>query len=105
MNVCTFFGRIGQEPKGDKVRRFSLAVDGYDFKSKEKKTDWIDMRYAGNCPLEQGQQIAVTGKLQKDEYEGKWYTYIWVDRIDLVSRPKGQEATEAVKDDDNDIPF
>jgi single-strand DNA-binding protein len=81
INTCTLTGNIGNDlelrhtPTGTAVLEFNLAVtSGFGDK---KKTNWIGLTLWGKTAesakahLGKGRKIAVTGRLDQDEWEDK----------------------------------
>lgn len=135
MNKVFLIGRvtsditINKSQSGNSMCNFSIAVDRYMGKDKEKATDFIRCnafgvtaetlgKYAGK-----GKQIAVEGNIKTGSYEKdgvKHYTQdVIVERIELLGgksegntqptqtapTPAPQAAPTAPVVDDGDVPF
>lgn len=96
------------------VANFTLAVDrAFD----RDKSDFINCVAWGKTAelvvqyMKKGRQLGVVGELNIDEYEGKYYTKVNVDRITFIDGKKEQEPEKDTKDDDfpmiddADVPF
>jgi single-stranded DNA-binding protein len=96
LNVCTFTGRVGQDPesKADgKLRTFGLAVTNYGGPEKGEVTMWLTCNLWGNKTkvadfISKGQKLTVSGSLENREYNDKWYWSLNVRDITLPDRPK-----------------
>lgn len=123
MQAITITGRVGKDAElrstqsGQQVCSFNVAVDqGWGDK---KVTNWFRVSYwgkrgAGIQPyLLKGQQVAVQGDLEFDEWEGKQQYNISANNVDLMggrsgdaSKPQtGGQRTEPETDLDDDVPF
>lgn len=83
MNEVLLVGRIGQEPEikyfssGAVKTSFSIATNRYDYKKKERVTDWHRVEVWGKTAefvgehFKKGSQVLVQGTLKKEEYTNK----------------------------------
>lgn len=96
MQCFIFTGRLGKDPQlkysqdGKAITKFSVAVPR-DFD--REKTDWFNVTVFGksaeNCAtyLKKGQKVGVQGRVEINEYEGKYYTGIIADRVEFGDKP------------------
>lgn len=132
MNQVILIGRLTKDPEiryiassGTAVTTFSLAVNR-DFKDKdgERKADFFNItvfgKIAENCAnyLAKGNQCAVRGRLQNEQWEKdgekRYATKIIADQVEFLT-PKGQEKSDMSNNsddfggfravDDEDVPF
>ena len=83
MNEVLLVGRLGQDVElkyfesGACKASFSMAINRYDYKKKEKVTDWHRVEVWGKnaefvCEhFKKGSQVLVQGTLKKEEYTNK----------------------------------
>jgi single-strand DNA-binding protein len=83
MKAVQVVGRLGQDISleqttgGTDIVNFDLAVDGYDYSAKEKKTDWISCVVAGKSAAflanyaHKGDTIVISGELRVEKYNSK----------------------------------
>ncbi len=136
MNSVILIGRLTKDPElryipnsGTAVTNFTIAVDR-PF-AKEKTADFFRVvvfgKSAENCSnyLSKGRQVAVSGRLQNNNYETqsgekRYTTEIIADRVEFLE-PKDKkpnsgnyqedkedslpEGFQALEDDDEEIPF
>ena len=125
MNKVTLVGRLGEDPKhqtaqsGKTFCKFSLATnDGF---GDNKKTNWHSCTAFGkvadiiNQYCKKGSELAVSGTLDYNKHEDKYYTNILVNDFTFIggknetSATQKQETFEPVGElNDNepdDIPF
>ena len=111
MNFSVFLGRLTADPElkttGDAVEYcdFTIAVDRYAGKGKDKETDFVPCRAWNQTAVfineffSKGQQIAIVGKMRFDKYEkdGKLNSYVSC-RVDqaFFSGPKRERMTEVI---------
>jgi single-strand DNA-binding protein len=105
MNVVNLIGRTTKDVEmkyfdNQKVRgRFTLALDRYMGKDKEKDTDYIDCECWGSTAetlaefVRKGKQVGITGNLrqqrwQTDSGESRSKLVVLVDRITFVDGKK-----------------
>ena len=125
MNRVSLIGRPTKEIElkftpntGLAIARFSIAVDNYNSKTKEKGADFIPVVVFGKRAetiaqyVDKGNQVAIAGHLHSGSYEDKegkkHYTMeVIADTVELLYNKK--KSTTADKDmtpvDDGDIPF
>ena len=109
MNTICLLGRLVRDPEtrytqsGKAVTNFTLAVDRqFD----RDKTDFINCTAWGKTAELVGQYVrksdllGVTGELNIDKHEDKYYTKVNVNKITFISGKK-RDTEEA----DNDVPF
>ena len=102
MNIWCGTGSLGQDPKlefvgANKVAKLTLSVAVYRTKD---KTDWIQVEMWGSNyngtvnnkrpqmyadRLMKGSRIGITGSLNIDKYNDKYYTKITASNIDMIS--------------------
>lgn len=112
MNVCSFVGRVGQDPKplGDNGARFSMAIDEYNSQTKSRETLWINCVAFGKTAetvknyVEKGRLVGITARYQVRKYQsgGEERTdhgFI-VDRLELL--PDGSQKRKAAAQEDED---
>jgi len=124
-NFC-ITGSLGQDPKLDyvganKVAKLTISVAVYRTKD---KTDWFQVEVWGSNfngtvnnkrpemyanRLTKGSRVGVSGSVHIDEYNGKYYTKVNANNIDMISGLKVNENqgsyTPPVKVLDSDLPF
>ena len=138
VNSVFLIGGVGKDPdirsmpSGDQVASLSVATtDKWKDKdgNAQERTEWHNVRVFGYAVgfvakhVAKGTQVAVQGKLRTDEYNGKKYTKILVDRggnIQVLSGWKDSDksgydvksdpqytGSQKVEDDPygDDIPF
>jgi single-strand DNA-binding protein len=122
MNVCTFTGNLGKDCRvasvgGTTVCNFNVAAKS-GFGEKEQ-TIWLNCALWGKQAesklpqyLLKGAQVAVSGELGTEEYEGKLSLTLRIGSISLVGgkrdgAPAGAapQAHAAPDDFERDIPF
>lgn len=97
LNVCTFSGRVGQDPetKADgKLKTFGLAVNNYGGANNPEVTMWIQVNLwqeRGKVAqyIKKGMKLTVTGELNVREYEGKQFYSLNAFRVVLPDRSEG----------------
>ena len=106
LNVVTFSGRLGADPEmryvqsGTAVTNFRMAVQ-----LAKEKTLWFDVTAWGklaetaNQYLEKGSRVAVSGRLDVDEWEGRDGTRrttqkIVANEVRFLDSKKKQDQTE-----------
>ena len=126
MNRVSLIGRPTKEialkftaNSGLAVARFTIAVDNYNRKTKEKGADFIPVVVNGKRAetiaqyVDKGNQVAIAGHIHTGSYEdveGKHYTMeVIADTIELLYNKKKTTTADTDKDatpvDDGDIPF
>ena len=124
MNRVSLIGRPTKEINlrlmpntGLAIARFTLAVDNYNSKTKEKGADFIPVVVFGKRAetiaqyVDKGNQVAITGHIHAGSYEdveGKHYTMeVIADNVELLYNKKKSDTAD--KDmtavGDKDIPF
>ena len=94
LNVCTFTGRVGQDPetKADgKLKTFGLAVTNYEGPNNPEATMWLQVNLWGDRGkvaqyIRKGMKLTITGSLHQREYDGKKYYNVNVERVVLPDR-------------------
>lgn len=113
MNSVTLIGNVGNDPeikKGQEwtIAKFSLATsEKYKNKKGEviQDTQWHQIDVNGGTAkiiekyVEKGDKICVVGKITYREHEGKYYTTIKANKIELLGRTQNKTEQEG------DIPF
>ncbi len=133
MQQLTIAGTIGKDAElrntqaGDAVAGFSVAVDnGKDTSGNKRDATWFDAslwgkRGTGLAPyLTKGTRVAITGRPQAREHNGKVYLGVNVDQITLLGGGQDRQQAQSgdgygaggrpsdggMQDDDlSDIPF
>tara|TARA_R110000851_G_scaffold39088_1_gene99752 strand:- start:710 stop:1057 length:348 start_codon:yes stop_codon:yes gene_type:complete len=115
MNSIQLLGRLGKDPerKGDSLVVASLATSTKY--NGEEKTQWHNLKaFKGTADVmdkyfKKGDMMACEGTVEYNEYEGKWYTSVIVNKVHFVGgKSNGDTAKPATaKEDafDDDIPF
>lgn len=115
MNKVTLVGRLGQDPEikesqgGKKYAKFSLATnDGF---GENKKTNWHSCTAFGKVAeiiekyVSKGSELALSGSIDYNKHEDKYYTNILVNDITLIGG-KSNATSEASSTNDYDpLPF
>ena len=120
MNSLNVTGRLGQDAKikagesGVETAKFSIFVKQYK-KGDSNAGFWLNVVHFKPNQflkdlLKQGQQVAISGRLDISSYNDKWYTNMLSNSIDVFSKgggePENNEAKVAdTKEDTNDLPF
>lgn len=124
MNKVILVGRLGQDPEhktansGTSFVKFSLATnDGY---GDNKKTNWHSCTAFGkvadiiNQYVSKGSEIAISGSIDYNKHEDKYYTGILVNDFTFIggksessssnqkAQPKDADISEDAQDD---LPF
>ena len=113
----TVIGRVGKdlEMKGP-VGKFSIATTNKWLKDGQKmeETTWFNCDLFGTMAtgvgpyIRKGEMVHVSGRIKTNEYQGKHYWSVAVERLTLLSKPEGgskpQEPTTSHGNLD-DIPF
>ena len=124
MNKVTLLGRLGKNPElmtsksGKSFCKFSLATnDGY---GDNKKTNWHNCTAFGKSAeiiekyVKKGNELCVSGSIDHNEHEGKFYTSILVNDFTFVGgksesnetpQPPSVPAQPITHEDDGDLPF
>ena len=109
MNSFNITGSLGQEPKLDyvganKVAKLTISVAVYRTKD---KTDWFQVEVWGSnfngtvnnkrpemyaSRLTKGSRVGISGSVHIDEYNGKYYTKVNANNIDLISGLKANNS-------------
>lgn len=125
MNRVSLIGRATKDIElnftpntGLPVSRFTIAVDNYNSKTKEKGADFIPVVVFGKRAetiaqyVDKGNQVAIAGHIHTGSYEdkegNKHYTMeVIADTVELLyNKKKSTTADEDMKPvDDGDIPF
>jgi single-strand DNA-binding protein len=109
MNQINIIGRMGKDPdlktttSGKQVASFSVAVTRQFDK---EKSDWFNVTVWGKDAdfasryLGKGRLVAVSGRMESREYDGKTYWDVTADRVQGLDRPtEGQPTTRAAEDE------
>lgn len=124
MNRVSLIGRPTKEINlrlmpntGLAIARFTLAVDNYNSKTKEKGADFIPVVVFGKRAetiaqyVDKGNQVAITGHIHSGVYEdveGKHYTMeVIADNVELLYNKKKSDTTDSdmIPVGDKDIAF
>ena len=101
MMVLTIGGRLGADAtlgdaNGTPVLNFSVAVDGWDPKAREKVTTWVRVAMFGaraeklSEHLTKGASVMVNGEARLSEYKGKQYLECAANQVTLMgNKPQG----------------
>lgn len=101
MMVLTIGGRLGADAtlgnaNGTPVLNFSVAVDGWDPKAREKATTWARVAMFGarakklSEHLVKGSSVMVSGQARLSEYKGKQYLELTANEVTLMGgKPQG----------------
>ncbi len=117
MISMTIGGRLGADPTmgngGTQVLNFSVAVDGWDPKAREKTTTWVRVAIFGKRAeslqtiLEKGASVMCAGVARLSEYNGKQYLELTATDVTLMggkpagdSQPKAQAKRAAPVEDE-----
>lgn len=125
MNKVNLVGRLGKDPEistssnGKTFVKFSLATnDGY---GDNKKTNWHSCTAFGKVAeiiekhVKKGNELAVSGSIDYNKYEDKYFTGILVNDITFIggkldngnqSESNNQPSTNlSNEDEDDNLPF
>ena len=120
MNKVILVGRLGQDPEtktssnGKTFTKFSLATnDGY---GENKKTNWHSCVAFGKSAevidkyVSKGNEIAISGTLDYNKHEDKYYTSILVNDFTFIggkseSSSATQNTLQASTPEESDLPF
>lgn len=126
MLSLTIGGTLGGDPEtretnsGSEVTSFSVAVNGYDPKKREKTTTWVKVTMFGKRGaqigelLGKGDKCVATGTARLSEWtdrSGKTRTTLELTASDVTPMGKAAGASEdrpskgGAKAEDDDIPF
>ncbi len=124
MISMTIGGRLGADPTmgnagGTQVLSFSVAVDGWDPKAREKVTTWVRVAIFGKRAeslqtiLEKGASVMCAGVARLSEYKGKQYLELTATDVTLMGgKPAGDaqpmaepQRTPRSEAGDDDPPF
>lgn len=101
MMVLTIGGRLGADAtlgdaNGTPVLNFSVAVDGWDPKAREKMTTWVRVAMFGKRAeqlsqmLTKGTSVMASGEARLSEYKGKQYLEMTANQVTLMGgKPQG----------------
>jgi single-strand DNA-binding protein len=117
MNVIHLLGRVGKDPEvvttsgGTKLCKVSLATRGY----KKDETDWHQVTFFGKTAdiveqyVKKGDMIQCTGSVSYSENDGKYYTNINANSVELLGGKSSggtpEPSTPAPADETDDLPF
>jgi single-strand DNA-binding protein len=118
MMALTIGGRLGSDAvlgsaNGTPVLNWSVAVDGWDPKAREKVTTWVRCAMFGQRAeklsehLTKGTSVCCMGEARLTEYKGKQYLELSVNAVTLMggkpqgdAQPKRQEYRKQAPIDD-----
>ena len=103
MLALTIGGRLGADPtvgnaNGTAVLNFSVAVDGWDYKAREKTTTWVRGALFGARGekiaehLSKGSHVMVSGQGKLSEYKGKQYLELTANEVTLMGGKAPENA-------------
>ncbi len=121
VNKAILIGNVGKDPEikeigGAKLAKFSLATTDY-WKDKDgqrqEKTQWHNITvWRGTAEVVEkyvgkGHKLYVEGKIEYREHDGKYYTDIVADKIQMLTKIDKTESvkTEPPPQDDGNLPF
>ncbi len=125
MMTLVIGGRLGADAtlgnaNGTDVLNFSVAVDGWDPRAKEKITTWVRVAMFGaRGPklldhLTKGTSVMCCGQARLAEYKGKAYLELTASEVTLMGSrpqadsqpaPKREQSRKAVRGEDEEPPF
>jgi single-strand DNA-binding protein len=121
MLALTIGGRLGADPtvgnaNGTAVLNFNVAVDGWDYKAREKTTTWVRCALFGARGeklaehLSKGSHVMVSGQGKLSEYKGKQYLELTANEVTLMGGKAPESAGNKPapakrKVDDEEPPF
>ena len=109
MSKITICGRCGSvELVGDKLVKFSIAEDHWNYKDKVKETIWYNCVSFNPRVIKLSDhilkgKILVFGDHFMEEYEGKKYPRYTIQDLEIVEWPKDKVTEEAP--DGGQMPF
>lgn len=114
-NSVELEGNVGKDEhkvsaSGKAFTDFGLAVSIYKSKTKEYKTLWFNCVAFGDensQMIQKGRKIKINGRFDCNEYDGKTFAKIIVERVEPLEAPKeqGYQSFDASQTDDDNIPF
>lgn len=132
MMILTIGGSLGRDPEtkelpgGKTVTNMSVAVQGYDYKAREKTTTWVRVAMFGDRgeklgqAVHKGDRIMASGEPRFSIYNDKVQIELTAQSFSIISskprdeepapRQTGKPATKLKRaaefpDDDDQIPF
>ncbi len=115
MNKAILIGNLGKNAEVKKVNetyllKFSVATsEKYKDKNGEwvEQTEWHNIDYWSKSDkiaqyLTKGMKVSVEGKIQTKEHEGKYYTSIRAQQVNLLGEMKKAEAKQEAKQPSNE---
>lgn len=121
MMALTIGGRLGADAVvgqagNTSVTNFSVAVDGWDPKAREKTTTWVRVAMFGTRGeklaehLTKGASVMVAGEARLTEYKGKTHLELTANNVTLMGgKPQGESQAPrkaaAKPAEDDEIPF
>lgn len=102
MNQLTIIGRMGKDPEisstqsGKQLAKFSVAVTR---QYEKEKSDWFNVTVWGKSAeyvsnyLGKGRLVAVTGRIESREYEGKTYWDVTAESVQGLDRPRDDDQS------------
>lgn len=110
MNQVTLIGTLGKDPemKGA-VCKFSIATN--DGTKDKPKTNWHNIAVFGAQAdvaikyLSKGKKVAITGRIDYNEHEGKVYTSILCNSLELLSPKDGNTTSDDRSEYSGKVPF
>ena len=136
VNKAMLVGYVGKDPETGTTKtgmawaNFSIAISETwkDGNQKKERTEWVLIKSFGKLAeiigqyVKKGDLVFVEGKIQTEEYNGKYYTSVFAARVTMlgsqrrkesngnVNEPNGnvapdQESMTYPEDFNDDIPF
>jgi len=126
MNSFNITGSLGKDPEleyvgANKVAKLKFSVAVYRTKD---KTDWFQVESWGSnfngtvnnkrpemyaSRLQKGSKVGVNGSVHIDEYNGKYYTKVTAQNIDMISGLKTNQSQgnfeQPINVSSEDLPF
>lgn len=114
MNEARFIGNVGQFKKGDDSLYLAIAINE-SYKPKDatewvENTVWVDVVVFGpaiakvtTAGIEKGDAVLVIGKLSQRTFEGKRYTQVIAQKVQLIQKSKKNSGlpSEAIDSNNN----
>ena len=115
LNEARFIGNVGQFKKTEKSVYRALAINE-SYKPKDAtewvyNTVWVDVIAFGptiekieKAGIEKGDGVLVIGKFSQREYEGKRYTQVVAQKVQLIQKSKKNSGAGAPPVGDSEMP-
>lgn len=99
INTILIQGRLGKD--GERKNSFFKFSIAHNYKIKDQeKTTWVSINTFGKLAdacekyLKKGSEVVVEGSLQIDEYDGKYYTYIFAEKVEFLNIERSQNNSD-----------